>query len=132
MIPTGLDGKVVIVTGGAAGIGRATALRFAAEGARVAVTARNPPGSGQVEIRVSDNGIGISEADLPRIFERFYRGSDTGTARAGRGIGLTIARSLARAHGGDVAVDAAGPGARFRLTVPVSERASVPTSSPTR
>jgi signal transduction histidine kinase len=45
---------------------------------------------------------------------------------------LTIARSLARAHGGDVVLAAAGPGARFRLTVPVWDRAGVPTSSATR
>ena len=76
-------------------------------------------------VDVIDNGPGIAADEAERIFERFYRGSRTGTGGAGRGIGLTIARSLARAHGGDVVADSGGPGARFRLTVPVSERVGV-------
>ena len=73
-------------------------------------------------VDVIDNGPGIAADEIDHIFERFYRGSRPETGGAGRGIGLTIARSLARAHGGDVVVDSEGPGARFRLTVPVSER----------
>lgn len=84
-------------------------------------------------VEVTDTGSGIPADEVDRIFERFYRGPQVGTNRTGRGIGLTIARSLARAHGGDVVVDATGPGATFRLTIPVSDRAgavsrrSVPT-----
>jgi signal transduction histidine kinase len=76
-------------------------------------------------VEVADTGTGIAPDDLDRIFDRFYRGDDdAGTdrpARAGRGIGLTIARSLARAHGGDVTATSPGrgAGATFRLTVPV-------------
>ena len=81
---------------------------------------------------VIDEGPGIPADEVDRIFERFYRADGTGTARSGRGIGLTIARSLARAHGGDVVLAAARPGARFRLTVPVSERAGVPAPPTTR
>jgi signal transduction histidine kinase len=74
-------------------------------------------------VDVIDTGSGISADELPRIFERFYRGPDQGDTRgrrAGRGIGLTIARSLARAHGGDVVAFSGGPGtgATFRLTLP--------------
>ncbi len=83
-------------------------------------------------VDVIDNGPGIAADEAERIFERFYRGSRMGTGGAGRGIGLTIARSLARAHGGDVVVDPEGPGARFRLTVPVSERVGVAASAVTR
>lgn len=83
-------------------------------------------------VDVIDNGPGIAADEVERIFERFYRGSRTGTGGTGRGIGLTIARSLARAHGGDVVVDSEGPGARFRLTVPVSERVGVAASAVTR
>ena len=83
-------------------------------------------------VDVIDNGPGIAADEAERIFERFYRGSRTGTGGAGRGIGLTIARSLARAHGGDVVVDSVGPGARFRLTVPVSERVGVAATAVTR
>ena len=77
-------------------------------------------------IDVADTGSGVPPEELERIFDRFYRGPD-GTAppgrsvRAGRGIGLTIARSLARAHGGDVVALSAGPGtgATFRVTIPL-------------
>jgi signal transduction histidine kinase len=78
-----------------------------------------------VWIDVTDTGSGIAPDELDRIFDRFYRGPD-GTSppgrsvRAGRGIGLTIARSVARAHGGDMVASSAGPGtgATFRLTIP--------------
>lgn len=78
-------------------------------------------------IDVTDTGSGVPPEELERIFERFYRGPD-GTSppgrsvRAGRGIGLTIARSLARAHGGDVVASSAGPmtGATFRVTIPLA------------
>lgn len=76
-------------------------------------------------VEVTDTGPGIPAGEVDRIFERFYRGPQVGTNRAGRGIGLTIARSLARAHGGDVVADPTGPGATFRLTVPVTDRESV-------
>ena len=74
-------------------------------------------------VDVIDTGPGVPAEELERIFERFYRRSDQGDARrrrAGRGLGLTIARSLARAHGGDVVASSSGPGtgATFRLTVP--------------
>lgn len=78
-------------------------------------------------VDVVDTGPGIPADELDRIFERFYRRPDDGVPtprpiRAGRGIGLTIARGLARAHGGDVVATPTGPGAgaRFRLTVPLS------------
>ncbi len=96
------------------------------------------PSSGVVTLRtgrdrsvafvdVLDTGPGIPSDDLERIFERFYRRPEVGEAvprsiRAGRGIGLTIARSLARAQGGDVVASSPGPGrgATFRLTIPLT------------
>lgn len=68
-------------------------------------------------VEVADTGEGIAAGQLDVIFERFHR---SGSRRTGRGIGLTIARSLARAHGGDVTASSAGPGlgATFRLAVP--------------
>jgi len=71
-------------------------------------------------VTVTDSGIGLATHDLERIFERFYR---AGLARgaAGSGIGLTIARAIAQAHGGDVAAASDGPGrgSRFTLTLPL-------------
>ena len=82
-------------------------------------------------VDVIDTGSGIPDSELERIFERFYRRSDDGGAtgrpsRAGRGIGLTIARSLARAQGGEVVATSPGPGsgAKFRVTIPISEAVS--------
>lgn len=70
-------------------------------------------------VDVTDTGEGIAADQFEAIFERFHR-APTATGRSGRGIGLTIARSLARAHGGDVTVTSPGPGrgATFRLTLP--------------
>lgn len=97
----------------------------------------NTPAGGTVTIRtgrehstafaeVTDTGSGIPVDELDRIFERFYRAHNTNpttatTRGSGRGIGLTIARSIARAHGGDVTARSAGPGqgATFRLTIPL-------------
>jgi signal transduction histidine kinase len=84
------------------------------------VTLRTGRGSSLAFVDVIDTGSGISVDEVDRIFERFYRGSESGGRRAGRGLGLTIARSLARAHGGDVVVEATAPGATFRLSLPIS------------
>jgi signal transduction histidine kinase len=64
----------------------------------------------RVEIRVTDQGPGIPEADLPHIFERFYRSdaSRTGRPGAGSGIGLTIARELLAANGGSIWIERTG------------------------
>jgi signal transduction histidine kinase len=72
-------------------------------------------------IEVSDTGPGVPAGEVDRIFDRFYRIPNPDHP-AGRGIGLTIARGIARAHGGDVTVAShgLGTGATFRVTVPLS------------
>ncbi|MDN4477728.1 HAMP domain-containing sensor histidine kinase [Demequina sp. SYSU T00039] len=74
---------------------------------------------GMATVRVVDTGAGLTADELDRVFDRFYRGA-AGRGAAGRGIGLTIARSLARAHGGDVTASSPGPGAgaAFVLSLP--------------
>jgi len=73
------------------------------------------------QVVVTDTGVGLAEADLERVFERFYRAPGQPRRSAGSGIGLTIARNIARAHGGDVTADSAGPGhgAAFTLAIPL-------------
>ena len=57
----------------------------------------------QIQITIKDTGIGISTADMPHIFERFYR-CDPSRSEAGTGLGLSFARAIARVHGGDLTV----------------------------
>ncbi len=73
---------------------------------------------GRARARVRDEGAGVPEADRERIFGRFERGATTGS---GFGLGLAIARGLARQMGGDVRAHAAGPGASFEATLPACE-----------
>ena len=69
-----------------------------------------------ISIRVSDQGAGIDEADLPFIFERFYRADRSRGRVPGSGIGLTVARELVTANGGTVEVESTGPtGTTFRI-----------------
>ncbi len=71
------------------------------------------------EIRVKDDGIGIAAHDLERIFARFERVEHPGrpAPAGGSGIGLTIARGIARAHGGDITAASPGPGQGATFTV---------------
>ena len=73
-----------------------------------------------VKIVVADNGPGISEEHLSRVFERFYRVDDARSrATGGTGLGLAIVRHIARLHGGDVGVESTlGEGSRFTLSLP--------------
>lgn len=77
--------------------------------------------NGHVAISVTDSGDGIPAAQLPHVFERFYRG-DTARdrERQGSGIGLTISRAIAEAHGGRLDADSDGPGtgSTFTLILP--------------
>lgn len=97
------------------------AVAYSEPGARVAVTTR--AAGPKVEIRVSDNGIGISEADQRRIFERFYRvNADRSRASGGTGLGLSIVKHVAQAHGGEVTLwSRLGQGSTFTLTLPASQ-----------
>ena len=71
-----------------------------------------------VTIAIRDTGIGISEADLAHVFERFYR-CDRSRSQPGTGLGLSLARAIARAHGGDIAVmSALDQGSTFTITLP--------------
>ena len=95
------------------------ALTATPAGGSVTVRAR---ARGQLaEVVVTDTGAGLAAADLERIFERFYRVPGQPHRSSGSGIGLTIARNIARGHGGDVTAASAGPGqgATFTLTLPL-------------
>ena len=94
------------------------AVSYSGNGTRV--TVHTGLRDGQVEIAVSDEGIGIAEKDLERVFERFYR-ADPARSRAtgGTGLGLAIVKHVASNHGGTVSVSSVeGLGATFTLRLP--------------
>ncbi|HZR40668.1 MAG TPA: HAMP domain-containing sensor histidine kinase [Ktedonobacteraceae bacterium] len=70
-------------------------------------------------ITVADPGIGIASADLPKIFDRFYR-AENARFRSGMGLGLSIAKSIAVQHGGDISIESEpGHGSRFTVSLPL-------------
>ncbi len=75
-------------------------------------------------VRIDDTGVGLAAEDLQQVFERFYRAPGETRRSSGSGVGLTIARGLARAHGGDVAAASDGPGrgASFEMQLPAAAR----------
>lgn len=95
------------------------ALRAAGSGGVVEV--RTGQEHGLAEVQVIDDGEGLAPEDLQRVFERFYRVPNRrGDHSGGSGIGLTIARGIVRAHGGDITAASAGraTGATFTVTLP--------------
>lgn len=75
--------------------------------------------AGRVVLEVADDGPGISAADLPHIFERFYRGAE-GKQVQGTGLGLAIARAMVELCGGHVTVESSPAGSTFRISLPPS------------
>jgi two-component system OmpR family sensor kinase len=92
------------------------AVKYTPDGGSVTVSVGEEDGS--VALAVSDTGIGISEEQLPFVFERFYR-ADAARAEEGIGLGLSIARQIAEAHGGTIeARSKLGVGSTFVLLLP--------------
>jgi signal transduction histidine kinase len=121
-IETNVDHALPLVDGDAASLARAVqnlianAIRHGAEGKWVAIRASAEDHS--VAISVEDRGAGIAARDLPHLFEPFYRGRGADRVR-GSGLGLTIVKQIALAHGGSVSVDKRRDGgAIFTLRLP--------------
>jgi len=78
-------------------------------------------GDSDVQFWVSDDGPGITAPEAERVFERFYRGRSHRNAVPGSGIGLSVVREIARAHGGDAFVESSpGKGSRFIIKLPLT------------
>ena len=99
------------------------ALKFTPRGGRVDVTVQ-PEAGGGASITVADTGIGIDPVELPRIFDRFFRGSRASEARgSGSGLGLAIVRGIVEMHGGTVSVESRlNAGSTFRVILPAQAR----------
>jgi two-component system sensor histidine kinase SenX3 len=106
------------------------AIAYSPDDTRVSVTSRlatDSDGAEWVDIAVADQGIGIAEPELDRVFERFYR-VDQARSRAtgGTGLGLAIVKHIATNHGGSVSVwSVAGSGSTFTMRLPLAGRAPV-------
>ncbi|TCL86426.1 two-component system sensor histidine kinase SenX3 [Curtobacterium sp. PhB142] len=99
----------------------ANAVKYSPDGTRVGVGVRSAKGF--VEIAITDQGVGIPEADLDRVFERFYR-VDPARSRAtgGTGLGLAIVKHVVGNHGGDVRVwSQPGKGSTFTIRLPEAD-----------
>ncbi len=94
------------------------ALRYSRAGGTVSIHAEGMPG--HVRVTVQDSGEGISPADLPHVFDRFYRGEKSrNQATGGSGLGLAIAKGIVEAHGGEIGVESTpGEGASFHFWLP--------------
>jgi signal transduction histidine kinase len=95
------------------------AIKYSGDGRTVGVAARMS--GGDLELSVTDEGIGIARAEHGRIFEKFYRvGHSETQGRRGSGVGLALVRHVAEAHGGRVIVESVpGEGSRFTIRIPV-------------
>jgi two-component system, OmpR family, sensor histidine kinase KdpD len=95
--------------------------RYAPAGSLISLSSRRQ--DGHLEFTVEDNGPGIDSADLPLIFEKFYRGKKGSTLGKGTGMGLPIARAILAAHGGQIeASSQLGRGVSFRFWIPLVEK----------
>ena len=93
------------------------AVKFTPAGGRVRIEADRVDDG--VRFAISDTGPGISRTELPRIFDRFWRGN--GRGRSGTGLGLAIVRGIVEAHGGTISVRSEpGAGSEFACTIPAS------------
>ena len=101
------------------------AIKFTPSGGRIRLIAGRSDVSGregEVLFEVQDTGTGIAKADLPRVFERFYKSDRARTrGQGGTGLGLAIARHIVEAHGGRIWVKSKiGKGSSFFFTMPMA------------
>lgn len=96
------------------------AIKYSPPGGQISITAE---GRGDdIIIRVRDTGMGISEEDLPRIFDKFYRVTGADVEAEGAGLGLTICKKIVESHNGTLqATSQAGVGSTFSITLPALE-----------
>jgi PAS domain S-box-containing protein len=111
------------------------AVKFTPDGGKVTVQTRKLAQQSLVEVEITDTGIGMTAAEIARIFEAFAQGdhaSSTGAHRfGGLGLGLAIAQYLVQMHGGRLEAQSAGShqGSTFRIALPLLDRSGGPGSS---
>ena len=105
------------------------ALRYTPAGTRITLAAR--PGPGALELTVEDDGPGIPPAELPHVFDRFWRAEKSrNRATGGSGLGLAIVKHLVEAHGGQIHVSSwSGQGTHFCILLPTDDGRSLARSA---
>jgi signal transduction histidine kinase len=94
-------------------------VKYSPAGTRVRVAARARRAPAAVEITIEDEGPGIAEDDLPRVFEPYYRAAGASAKAGGLGLGLAVVKSLVDAHGGEIHAENVAPhGTRMTLILP--------------
>jgi len=93
-------------------------IKYSPDGTRVVIKAEEQ--GNNLTISIKDSGIGISQEDLPHIFEGFYRGKSSQETATGHGIGLAVARQIIEAHNGSISVESElGKGTTFLVSLPI-------------
>jgi DNA-binding response OmpR family regulator/anti-sigma regulatory factor (Ser/Thr protein kinase) len=99
------------------------AAHFSPKGSPIAVTLEQT--SGEVRLRIEDQGIGIPQDQIPRVFEPFFQASNN-TFQEGAGLGLYLAREIIRRHGGSIVIDSQpGSGTAVMITLPTAAGAEI-------
>ncbi|MHB8975081.1 MAG: PAS domain S-box protein [Trichloromonadaceae bacterium] len=94
------------------------AVKYSPGGGRIVVSGEIV--DGEMEITVADQGIGMTQEEAERVFDKFYRADTSETAVAGLGLGMTIVKGIIEAHGGRIRVESAlGRGTRVSFTLPL-------------
>jgi signal transduction histidine kinase len=98
------------------------AIKYSPDGGPISVSVRLDEDADAAVLSVEDHGVGIPEADLPHIFERFRRGANVANRFAGSGIGLSGVSQIVRQHGGSVQVQShPGQGTTFTVHLPLTD-----------
>ena len=106
------------------------AIRYSPQEGVVRLVGARGPSPARVRLQISDQGPGISPADLPHIFDRFYRSDTSRTRETGNaGLGLAIARAITEAHGGTITVESTAQGATFNVLLPAAVETPSPVAS---
>jgi signal transduction histidine kinase len=103
-------------------------LRYTPAGGEIRIAIE--PAGGHVAVRVSDTGCGISAEDLPRIFDRCYRGEKSRSDSAGAGLGLAIARRILELHGSEVTATSRPGATTIGFTLPRAETQTIDADEP--
>lgn len=97
------------------------AVKYSPNGGLIEVCVRR--NAVEAQVQVSDQGIGIRQADIPHLFDRFYRARDVAEDTKGTGLGLYITRRIVEEHGGRIDVESeVGRGSTFTVTLPAGEQ----------